>query len=253
MGIKFLLNVYDEILYGSSYYIEPFHQIKNPTRCRFECAATMRMLYKDKLKTSRKEMVALTETEMLHISVPGCRKSKAKVLERRDISGVGFVYLAVDYLDDEVFAMDTSEKQLLDRVKGLYNGNKFIFYKIATDRKLELGEKFYPSDWDVTNALNQIYITGGAKSYYRECLGYFLYERYYVNRDGDRTDSVFEYDGGWIPKGMIDFQDPETFKDMISWDQPELWRLMKPAKDGYTELDEAYRDWYGNVYDNEWE
>ena len=253
MGIKLLLNVYDEILYGKSYFVEPFHAIKNPTHERFECAAKMRMLYKDKLKKSRKEMVILTDSEMLHISVPGWRKGKAKILECHDTSGVDFVYLATDYFDDEVFAMDISETRLLDRLKDLYDGNKFIFYKIATDRKLELGEKFYPTDQNVTDTLNQVYMTGNAKLYYTECLKYFLYERYYVDRDGDRTYSVFECDGDWFPKGMIDFQDPEAFKDMITWEYPQLWRLMVPAEDGYTELDETYRNWYGNVYNNEWE
>ena len=147
------------------------------------------------------------------------------------------------------FLFDTDEIRLHQRLLRLAKGAEtFEFTKISTqyahtagylfDAVYYRGDYVSPEDQAVIDYLNA-FPKDDPLAFYDECMKHIPYERYTVDRAGNRTCAYWAT-GHYLGKGLADFLNPETYREMNRFTNVYEWERYSSGMDDDIEFENIY-------------
>ena len=148
------------------------------------------------------------------------------------------------------FLFDADEVRLHQRLLRMAKGEEtFEFTKISTqyahtagylfDAVYYRGDYISPENQAVIDHLNA-FPKDDPLAFYDECMKHVPYERYTVDRSGNRACSYWAT-GHYLGKGLADFLSPETYREMNRFTNVYEWERYSSGMDDDIE--------FGNIYD----
>lgn len=153
---------------------------------------------------------------------------RSQIVEKRDIpADAKYLYIgsvnAPDHIFYQHFLFDVDERRPHQRLLRMAkHANSFNFLKISTQYAHSSDYEFYaiyyrgdyisPENQAVIDALNA-FPKDDPLAFYDECMKHILGESYNVDRDGNRTGSMWTT-SHLLGKGIVDFTPPETYHKM---------------------------------------
>lgn len=153
---------------------------------------------------------------------------RSQIVEKRDIpADAKYLYIgsvnAPDHIFCQHFLFDVDERRLHQRLLRMAkHADSFNFLKISTQYAHSSDYEFYavyyrgdyisPENQAVIDALNA-FPKDDPLAFYDECMKHILGESYNVDRDGNRTGSMWTT-SHLLGKGIVDFTPPETYHKM---------------------------------------
>lgn len=153
---------------------------------------------------------------------------RSQIVEKRDIpADAKYLYIgsvnAPDHIFYQHFLFDVDERRPHQRLLRMAkHANSFNFLKISTQYAHSSDYEFYavyyrgdyisPENQAVIDALNA-FPKDDPLAFYDECMKHILGESYNVDRDGNRTGSMWTT-SHLLGKGIVDFTTPETYHKM---------------------------------------